>query len=210
MSEVVNLMAVPDYEETEILARQPADRLSIGQQLLIARMQHNFTIEQVAKQLKWSAHQIAEIEAGNYAVFPDPASVRGFVRTYAKILKLDVAPLLNELSVEFAKHPVRTLDRPLLDTPFNIEHKPWLGQQNKHSRRIVGGILLVLLCLIVTFMFKIEIGNFIRDLETRKVSAKSSISAVAKSGILADLSSPNAALLKGASANDGPKQSARH
>jgi hypothetical protein len=74
----------------------------------------------------------------------------------------------------------------------------------------VGGILLVLLCLIVTFMFKIEIGNFIRDLETRKVSAKSSISAVAKSGILADLSSPNAALLKVASADDGPKQSARH
>jgi cytoskeletal protein RodZ len=49
----------------------------------------------VATQLKITRHQILAIEADDYDVLPAPAIVRGFVRTYAKLLKLDSAPLLE-------------------------------------------------------------------------------------------------------------------
>ena len=85
----------------EILAAE-AERaaLSPGAKLATARSELGWTIEQVASQLKLAKRQIIAIEADDYASLPEPAVVRGFVRAYAKLLKLDVAPLLALLNAE--------------------------------------------------------------------------------------------------------------
>jgi cytoskeleton protein RodZ len=53
-----------------------------------------WTVEQVADQLKLAVRQVVALEAGDYASLPGPAVVRGFVRAYAKVVKLDAAPLV--------------------------------------------------------------------------------------------------------------------
>jgi cytoskeleton protein RodZ len=43
---------------------------------------------------------VTALEAGDYASLPSPAVVRGFVRAYAKILKLDAAPLVAMIEMD--------------------------------------------------------------------------------------------------------------
>lgn len=146
--------------------QQCVDKLTVGEQLLRAREKQNLSIEHIADQLKWSLHQIAEIEAGNYAVFHDSASVRGLVRAYAKIVKLDSVLLLEALSIEFAqmRFPTNALYRPVLDAPFPVGRMPWFRRKNHRSYRILGGLFLLAGCLIILFICRAELAEFIRAL----------------------------------------------
>lgn len=162
MSEVVKLTIVTESEEGS--NKHSPEKGSVGERLTFARTSQGLSVEQIASQLKWSSRQIAEIEAGNYAVLPDLSSVRGFVRTYAKILKLDPVPLMDELSVEFAKLPIKAVDRPTLDTPFPTGRMPWLGRQNNQPQRILGGLFLIALCLVAAFVYRAEIMRLVHEI----------------------------------------------
>lgn len=59
-----------------------------------------WSVEQVADQLKLAVRQVVAIEAGDKAGLPPAAVVRGFVRAYAKILRLDPAPLVAMIPLE--------------------------------------------------------------------------------------------------------------
>jgi cytoskeleton protein RodZ len=52
-------------------------------------------IDEVARQLRMSARQILALEEENFAALSTPPFVRGFIRNYAKLLKLDAEPLLE-------------------------------------------------------------------------------------------------------------------
>jgi cytoskeleton protein RodZ len=71
-----------------------------GATLAAQREAMGWTIEQVAEQLKLAVRQVVAIEKGDYAALPSPAVSRGFVRAYAKILRLDPAPLVAMMPVD--------------------------------------------------------------------------------------------------------------
>jgi cytoskeleton protein RodZ len=79
-------------------AEEPAPAPAVGTHpgaLLAAQRQAlGWTVEQVAEQLKLARRQIIALEAGDYAALPGNAIVRGFIRAYAKVVKLDAAPLV--------------------------------------------------------------------------------------------------------------------
>jgi cytoskeleton protein RodZ len=85
-------------------AEQPAapeQRHSVpGKALAAQREAMGWTVEQVADQLKLAVRQVIALEAGDYAALPSPAVTRGFVRAYAKILKLDAAPLVAQIEMD--------------------------------------------------------------------------------------------------------------
>jgi cytoskeleton protein RodZ len=66
-------------------------------QLTAARVAAGFAVADVARQLKLSGWQVEALESGDYARLPGPVFVRGFIRNYARLLKLDPAPLLAEI-----------------------------------------------------------------------------------------------------------------
>lgn len=158
MSEVVKLSIVAGAEEQGM----PDKKMTVGERLVQARVQQELTVDQVAGQLKWSTRQIAEIEAGNYSVFPDMLTVRGFVRTYAKILKIDSAPLLEELNVEIEKLPSKTIDRPKLDMPFPAGDMPW--RHNSSPQKIIAVVFVILLCLLAAFVYRDALLNIERSI----------------------------------------------
>jgi cytoskeleton protein RodZ len=158
MNEVIKATDAPEPLEN---SPNPASiDLTVGEKLALARAQQNWSIAQVARQLKWSARQIAEIEAGNYAVFPDVLTVRGFVRTYAKFLKMDSGLLLQELAEELSKLPSNATDRLTLDTPFPTIRMSWLDRQRDRLPQIWGALLLALLCLMMIFVWRAELGKW--------------------------------------------------
>ncbi len=71
-----------------------------GVQLTRQRELMGWSIEQVAEQLKLAPRQVLALEADDYAALPALAVVRGFIRAYAKILKIDASPLVSMIQVE--------------------------------------------------------------------------------------------------------------
>ncbi len=57
-------------------------------------------IHQVAETTKLKSDHIRALEQGQYAVFTAPVYLRGSLRTYAKMLKLDPAKLVEQLDAE--------------------------------------------------------------------------------------------------------------
>lgn len=68
-----------------------------GVALREARERLGLSVADVANRLKFAPRQIEALEADDFARLPEIAFVRGFVRSYAKLLQIDSAPLLAAL-----------------------------------------------------------------------------------------------------------------
>jgi cytoskeletal protein RodZ len=77
-----------------------ASMASVAEQLRSAREARSLTVTQVADTTKIRGDHIRALEEGNYDVFVAPVYIRGFIRTYATLLKLDVPRLMAELDAE--------------------------------------------------------------------------------------------------------------
>jgi cytoskeleton protein RodZ len=66
-----------------------ADQGRPGVRLLAERRAQGLSLGDVARQLKLSVRQVEALERDEYAAFPGPVFVRGFLRNYAKLLQLD-------------------------------------------------------------------------------------------------------------------------
>ncbi len=71
-----------------------------GQLLREARLARKLSLDDVADILRFSPRQIALLEDDRYDALPGATLVRGFIRGYAKLLKLDPVPLLAALTPE--------------------------------------------------------------------------------------------------------------
>lgn len=76
---------------------QDTAKLDVGSVLREARESMGMSVEDVAGRLKFAPRQITALEEGNFDLLPETAFVRGFVRSYAKLMQLDAAPLLDAL-----------------------------------------------------------------------------------------------------------------
>jgi cytoskeleton protein RodZ len=76
--------------DADITARRTA-----GQTLLAARQENNITIEYVSQELRLSAKLIEAIEADQAEGLPESTYVRGYIRSYARLLGLDEDDVLE-------------------------------------------------------------------------------------------------------------------
>lgn len=116
-----------------------------GSVLAARRNELRLTLEDVSQRLKLAPRQIIALEADDFASLPGIASVRGFIRSYAKLLELDPAPLLAMMSGETnpAAEPI-VLRRPLPSQGFpGRRYAPPSGHR-RGSRRLSGIALLML------------------------------------------------------------------
>jgi cytoskeletal protein RodZ len=87
---------------------------TVGEKLRQARERENLSIRDASDRTKIRTDHLEALEAGNYEVFSAPVYIRGFVRSYASHLKLDVPETLAMLDRElsqterFAEHPKLT------------------------------------------------------------------------------------------------------
>lgn len=144
-----------------------------GAQLAAQRESRGWSIEQVAAQLNLAPRQIYAIETGNHAALPGMASVRGFIRAYAKLLKVDAAPLLamiaSDAPVPSEPLPLR---RALSAAPFDnrslSSSRPGLA-----SKSVLAAVILILLLVVV---FVGEQTQWTPDALSSKIKAMASAS----------------------------------
>lgn len=71
---------------------------AIGAELRSAREALELSVSEVAHQLKLAPRQVEALEAGRFEALPGGTFVRGMLRNYARLLKLDAEPLLEGIA----------------------------------------------------------------------------------------------------------------
>ncbi|MDB6055745.1 MAG: putative transcriptional regulator [Verrucomicrobiales bacterium] len=87
---------------------------SVPQLLRETREERKLTVHQVAEATKLRTDHVRALEEGNYDVFAAPVYIKGFVRTYAGLLKLDVPMVMAALDAELS-HSAKHHENPPLD-----------------------------------------------------------------------------------------------
>lgn len=96
------------------LAPPPA-RPGAGALLRAAREAAGLSIDAVAQQLKLAPRQVRAIEEADYAQLPGRTFVRGFVRNYARLVRLDIDTVLAALPDAAAPQETPSLQPPAAD-----------------------------------------------------------------------------------------------
>jgi cytoskeletal protein RodZ len=90
---------------------------TVAEQLHQAREAKQLSVEQVAEITKIRSDHLRALEEGNFNVFSAPVYIRGFVRTYSTLLKLDVPRVMAELDGELGQTKKFAEPPPLSDHP---------------------------------------------------------------------------------------------
>ena len=85
----------------ETSPQQPA--LNVGMALRQAREALELSVHDVAERIKFAPKQVEALEANDFEHLPQATFLRGFVRSYARMLHLEEAPLLAALPVDSDK-----------------------------------------------------------------------------------------------------------
>ena len=90
---------------------------SVGKTLREAREQNGLSVNDVANRIKFAPRQIESLEDDDFARLPEAAFVRGFVRSYARLLDLDATRLLNGLPTSHvqtsSRHEIKSVEIPM-------------------------------------------------------------------------------------------------
>jgi cytoskeleton protein RodZ len=84
-------------DELNASAVRSGNSLSVGTTLREAREKAGLSVADIASRIKFAPRQIEALEADAFLHLPEPAFVRGFVRSYARLLHLDENILLEAL-----------------------------------------------------------------------------------------------------------------
>ena len=116
---------------------------SVGEQLKSAREKQGLSIPQIAERTKLRSDHVRALEAGNYDVFAAPVYVRGFIRSYAKLVKINPDGLLTDLEAELGQSQrLQDSTQLMKPTPTALDVlmlRPLQGEMGRHFDRHRGG-----------------------------------------------------------------------
>jgi len=150
-----------------------------GAQLAAQREAMGMSIEQIADQLKLAPRQVAALETGDYAALPNMAVVRGFVRAYAKVVKLDPTPLVAMIEVISPTSPEAAPPRRERAAEFSESRFPLMTDRSSGRGGWMVGAVVVAAALIGGGVYAYQSGLISTSMfERARTDAASSASAV--------------------------------
>ena len=154
-----------------------ADKQKPGAVLAARRKAEGLTEEQIASRLKMTLRQLRALEADDYETLHGIAISRGFVRAYARVLKIDPEPLVAMFGES---------------NPYNVAPPKGISAktgesfvQNQVSFRkkgnLTGKIVIVLIVLVVAAIVAWNMKLFSFDRQAAKTDKSAVVSAPAAS-----------------------------
>lgn len=141
MAENLHETAVPE-------AQPPA--LSVGAILRAEREARGLSVEEIAERVKYSVRQIGALEQDDVEHLPQGTFLRGFVRSYARVLGMDEAALLAG-TLTRTEHLFDVTDVQAGGAPL-----PQPGDESRRSHYLMFGALIVVILLAVIFWLQRE------------------------------------------------------
>ena len=120
--------------------------VTVSEQLRRARESQKLDIYQVAEITKIKTDHIRALETGDFDVFSAPVYIRGFVRSYASMLKLDVPQVISDLEAELSQSEKFSEPPPLSPRSLGTFDylTLWLSRLNWRISVAVAALLLFL------------------------------------------------------------------
>lgn len=118
-----------------------------GERLRQVRVSQKREIDDVSRELNIPLHILVALEADDYAALPQPAFVRGYLRSYAKFLGIDANTLVTRFGEIYAADTGRTTAQTLHDSPL----KPLAKISSRQQKRSWRWLLLVLVVVTVLY-----------------------------------------------------------
>jgi len=128
--------------------------LTVAEQLRAAREAQGLTVYQVAEITKIKTDHVRALEEGNYAAFAAPVYIRGFVRTYATLLKLDVSSVMAALDGELGRTERFHEPPPLSDEPRRFVDVVMLQLSKVNWRVALPSLGAALALLVLIFGYR--------------------------------------------------------
>ena len=105
------------------------NRSRCGGTLREVREKQGFSTQEIANRLRLSNKQIESLEADNFSALPEAMIIKGFIRNYAKLLKIDAEPLLDAYAVMSpSKAPQSFALKPTANVKVTNYQKPNSGR----------------------------------------------------------------------------------
>lgn len=143
-----------------------------GKTLQSQRETMGWSVEQVADQLKLAPRQVLALEAGDYASLPSPAVTRGFVRAYAKLLRIDAAPLVSMIELNMppearagAQSAMAAARREQKPAAFSETRFPINGKRRSLPLGWIAAVVIVAGAAVAAWQFNL-IPSLNRDVES--------------------------------------------
>jgi cytoskeleton protein RodZ len=180
---------------------------SVGSTLREAREHMGLTVEDVVNRLKFAPRQIRALEADSFEQLPEGAFLRGLVRSYARLLQLDEAPLLETLPGTGSQESGPAEVQPSVEVPF-----PGVYSARKSNIIWLTAALLVALVLgLFTWLYGhkpaiLHVGTVTQSVQLPSTSAASSVPAApVPAPVAVPAAEQHAAPPAAVSADTGPK-----
>ncbi|PWU17760.1 MAG: hypothetical protein C5B50_10600, partial [Verrucomicrobia bacterium] len=122
---------------------------TVAEQLRQAREARGLSLHQVADILKIRTDHLQALEAGDYKPFSAPVYVKGFVRAYSKLLKLDVGQMMIALDGEMGQIKKLSEPPPLTDQPRTILDFLMYQLSKLKLRNVAIGLSAIVLLVVV-------------------------------------------------------------
>jgi cytoskeletal protein RodZ len=124
---------------------------TVAEQLRAAREAKKLTVQQVADATKIRTDHIRALEDGNFNVFSAPIYIRGSVKNYAAMLKLDVPQITAALDAELKGTEKFSEPPPLVVASKSpLDHALFLlSKVNAKVALVAAGIFAVVVILVI-------------------------------------------------------------
>jgi len=103
---VTNERAMPGAQSAESIVANAVAPEDYGARLAWERERAGLGVTDVAAILRLHPNQVRAIEQEDLTRLPELAYVRGFIRSYARALNIDPAPILSDLNAKLAPAPL--------------------------------------------------------------------------------------------------------
>lgn len=121
-----------------------------GERLRQVRLSQKRELADVSSELNIPQHILLALEADDYAALPQPAFIRGYLRSYAKFLGVDANALVTRFAEIYVADTGRMATQALDDSPLRPLAKISSHQQKRNWRWLRW---LLLLCVIGVVLY---------------------------------------------------------
>lgn len=132
---------------------------SIGEQLKDARLAQNKSLDEVSSNTNISKKYLEALENDDYETFPAEVYARGFLKNYAKSLKLDAQSILDEYKRLRGLEVVRAYDKHEYEKEEEEEKEVYtidnevIGERRKSRKGLVIALIFIIIAILGVFAY---------------------------------------------------------
>lgn len=127
----------------------PAAESAVGGALRALRVSKGWSLEEVAARIKFAPRQIAALEEERWADLPKGISLRGLIRSYARLLGADPEAIIGSLEPQMrGSAPARLATQSSLQSPRGA-----MPAEEERSSSSWGWLIVILLVIVAALAY---------------------------------------------------------